>query len=203
MNIVLLGIDGAGKSSIATELKNVLELRDYNVDIVPFHKWIIADKIRDSLGIGRLIDRDRKNREQVYKPKKKSLSAFIKPPVALIDNVIYFLLIKSWKKNNVVIFDRFISATQIKLTSLNYCTKWLKPIWWNLSMKNTFVLDIDVCESLKTQEMRNDEYLYEEDGLSKERELYINLAKDHHFTLIDNRISINYTINQILKKLSL
>ena len=104
MNIVLLGIDGAGKSTISFELKKILEEKGFTVEIVPFHKWVFADKIRDRLGVGKLIDKDRKDRKQVYAPKKKSFSAFIKPPVALIDNIIYFLLKKSWKKKKVVIF---------------------------------------------------------------------------------------------------
>jgi len=201
MNIVLLGIDGAGKSTISFELKKILEEKGFTVEIVPFHKWVFADKIRDRLGVGKLIDKDRKDRKQVYAPKKKSFSAFIKPPVALIDNIIYFLLKKSWKKKKVVIFDRFICATQIKLTSLNYNTKWIKPIWWNISMKNTYVLDIDVDESLKTQKMRKDEYLYHDKGLKIERSMYLHYAKKKGSLIIENRNGIENTVNKILMEL--
>ena len=102
-----------------------------------------------------------------------------------------------------MIFDRYISATQIKLTSLNYLTCWLKPFWWNLNLKNTFILNVNVDVSLDTETQRDDEYLYEKEGLAIERELYIGLAQQNDFIIIDNRISIDHTINVILNKLSL
>lgn len=201
MKIALLGIDGSGKSTIANELKIIFEERGYDVKIIPFHKWIFADVFRDKFKFGKMLDRDRNGRNAPYTPSKKSLSSYIKPLVAFIDNLLFYLINRPKKKNQIYIYDRFICATQIKLRALNYHTDWFKSLWWNITPDYAFVFDIDIEESVKRQKNRNNPYMYTKNQLSIEKSMYENYAKKHKFPFIKNNSSIDAVVTIIMETL--
>lgn len=203
MKITLLGIDGSGKSTMSNRLKEHYEDKGYKVTLIPFHKWVFADFFRDKLRFGKLIDRNRKQgRRSYYVPSKRSLSAIIKPPIALIDNMFFYLANRPKKKNEIYIFDRFICATQIKMKALNYYNGWIKIIWSNIKTDYTFYLDIDPQTSLSRQESRNDPYTYPVDIMKKEREQYLKIAHKNNFTVIENEQSIETVLKKIVKEIS-
>lgn len=201
VKIALLGIDGSGKSTIANELRSIFEEKGYDVKIIPFHKWIFADVFRDKFKIGKMLDRNRKGRDAPYAPSKKSLSSYIKPPIAFIDNLLFYLINRPYKKNQIYIYDRFICATQIKFKALNYHTDWFKYLWWNITPDYAFVFDIDVEESLKRQKNRNDPYVWTKEQLSIEQSMYANFAKKHKFPFIKNNSNIDAVVAKIMKTL--
>lgn len=201
LKIALLGVDGSGKSTIANELKSIFEEKGYDVKIIPFHKWIFADVFRDKFKFGKMLDRDRKGRDAPYAPSKKSLSSYIKPPIAFIDNLLFYLINRPYKKNQIYIYDRFICATQIKFKALNYHTDWFKPLWWNIATDYAFVFDIDVEESVKRQKNRNDPYVYTKHQLNIEKNMYENYAKKHKFPFIENNSTIDAVVTKIMKTL--
>lgn len=194
--IVFLGIDGSGKSTMSIMSKIYLEKKGFNVKIVPFHKWVFADFLRTVFG--KVIDKDRKDRNSPYSPPPKSFSSIIKPPIAFIDNIIFYILNKPIKNNHIVIYDRFICATQIKFRALNYNVKWFEGLWWNLKPKNAIIFTLDVDESIERQIRRNDPYAYTKEQLTIEQELYIKLAKKYNFPIINTtNISPEETFQQL------
>lgn len=199
MKIALLGIDGAGKSTISKRIKTVFEKQGYEVKIVPFHKWIFADILRDKFKFGKMLDRDRKGRNAPYAPSKESLSSYLKPPVAFIDNVLFYLLNRPYKKNQIYIYDRFICASQIKFKALNYHVDWFKALWWNITPDYTFVFNIGVEESVKRQENRDDSYVWTKGQLSIEKKMYEQFAKTHDLPLINTNSSIDVVLAEIIK----
>lgn len=201
LKIALLGIDGSGKSTIANELKSIFEEKGYDVKIIPFHKWIFADVFRDKFKFGKMLDRDRKGRDAPYAPSKKSLSSYIKPPIAFVDNLLFYLINRPFRKNQIYIYDRFICATQIKFKALNYHTDWFKPLWWNITPDYAFVFDIDLEESVKRQKNRNDPYVYTKNQLTIEKSMYAKFAKKHKFPFIKNNSSIDAAVTKIMKTL--
>lgn len=199
--IALLGIDGSGKSTIAKELKKWLITKGYKVRIVPFHHWVFAHKLRKKTW--KVIDKDRPSIDKPYEPKKKSFAAIIKPVVALIDNILFYIHnLPDKNKYNVVIFDRFICATQIKLSALNYQTYWLKPIWWNIIPDYTLIFQISEEISIKRQKNRDDPFVYTKKQLAKERELYQKFAIDHNLNMINNETTnLDITLKKIKEDL--
>jgi thymidylate kinase len=180
--LALLGIDGSGKSTMAKYISDYLIEEGFEPIIVPFHNWVFADKLRNVFG--KILDRGRVDRKSPYIPPKNSLGTFIKPPVAFLDNVLFYLLNKPRRKNQVVIFDRFICATQIKFLACNYRTNWFKPLWWRFKPKNAIIFLIDEDESIKRQSGRNDDYVWEKSQLIKEKDLYKKFAYQYGFPII-------------------
>lgn len=204
MKITLLGIDGSGKSTLSLSLKKHYEARGFRVSIVPFHQWVFAAFFRDRLGFGKLIDRGRKQgRKSYHKPSKRSLSSIIKPPIALLDNIIFYHVNKPRSKRDIYIYDRFICATQIKMNALNYRTNWMKFIWANIKTDYTFYLDVDPYTSLERQRLRNDPYTYPTDILQKERELYLQISKKNKYSVIPNSSSLKDAFDLVVSAITL
>jgi len=201
LKIALLGIDGSGKSTIAKEMKIIFEGKGYDVKIIPFHKWVFADVFRDKFKFGKMLDRDRKGRNAPYAPSKRSLSSYIKPPIAFLDNLLFYLINRPYKKNQIYIYDRFICATQIKFKALNYHVDWFKPLWWSITPDYAFVFDIDLEESVNRQKNRNDPYVYTNEQLSIEKNMYASFAKKHKFPFIKNNSNIHAVVTKIMKTL--
>lgn len=198
LKIALLGIDGSGKSTIANELKSIFEEKGYDVKIIPFHKWIFSDVFRDKFKFGKMLDRDRKGRNAPYSPSKKSLSSYMKPPIAFIDNLLFYLINRPYKKNQIYIYDRFICATQIKFKALNYHTDWFRPLWWNITPDYTFVFDLEVEESVRRQKNRNDPYVYTKQQLSIEKGLYKEYAEMHKSPLIKCNSKVEDIVKEVI-----
>ncbi len=183
--IALLGIDGCGKSTMSVVVKDTLESKGYSVKIVPFHKWVFAHKLRNLFGS--IIDKDRVGRNAPYLPSRKSFSSKIKPPIAFLDNLLFLLFNAPWKKHEIYIYDRYVCATQIKFSALNYSNRWFKKLWWSIKPDYAIIFDIDLPEAVKRQIERNDPYSYPEEILGIERKFYLEYSKTHNFPVIKSR----------------
>lgn len=183
MELVILGIDGTGKSTTSHRIISELSHDQLNVRVVPFHKWLFAGYLRDKFG--GVVDHDRLDRNSPYSPRRNSISSWVKPPIAFIDNILFYLLNKSVKKSELVIFDRFIVATQIKFSALGYRVNWFRLLWMNTSPRNAVVLIVDIEDSLRRQELRGDPYLYTREQLEHEQMLYVTYAERHGFPIIN------------------
>ena len=195
--ISLLGIDGSGKSTISKILKKELEKRGYKVRIVPFHYWVFADKLK--MKYWKVVDKDRKTIAKPYTPRPFSLSAILKPLVALADNILFYIsTLPDGKKYDVVIYDRFICATQIKLKALGYHVKWLRPIWENFKTDYCFIIDVLEDVSIERQIRRGDPYTYTKEQLRAERMEYRRYAEKHGCLIVNGLDDADRNIMKII-----
>ena len=195
--ISLLGIDGGGKSTISKILKKELEKIGYKVRIVPFHYWVFADKLK--MKYWKVVDKDRKTIARPYTPKSFSLSATIKPLVALADNILFYISrLPDGKKYDVVIYDRFICATQIKLKALGYHVDLLRPIWENFKTDYCFIIDVPEDVSIERQIKRGDPYAYTIKQLKVEKREYKIYANKHNCLVINGLGDVNNNVSEIM-----
>ena len=198
--ISLLGIDGSGKSTISKTLKKKLEKKGYKVRIVPFHYWVFADKLK--MKYWKAIDKDRKTIARPYTPRPFSLSAIIKPVVALADNILFYIsTLPEGRRYDVVIYDRFICATQIKLKALGYQVEWLRPIWENFKTDYCFIIDVPEDVSIERQIKRGDPYTYTWEQLRVERKEYRRYAEKHGCLIVSGMDNAEKNIMKIINSM--
>lgn len=190
VTISFLGIDGTGKSTHAEKICYWLQENGIKCIIIPFHKWMFAGVLKNIFG--KYVDEGRNYKSlRPYSPNKYSLPALIKPPIALIDNILMYYFSK-WKYNDydVIIFDRFICATFIKSKSLNYHAGWLRPIWQNIKTDIGLVLDTPVKNSTRTIDDRGDHILYTNEQLLCEKEEYLKIARRYGYPVFNTAMPL-------------
>src|SRR3989337_1303974 len=78
ITIAFLGIDGSGKSTNAEKINAWLHENEIKCTIIPFHKWIFADKIKKRFG--KYVDIGREKESiRPYTPPQYSFPAVVKP----------------------------------------------------------------------------------------------------------------------------
>lgn len=185
ITIAFLGVDGTGKSTHAEKICSWLNEKEITCIVIPFHKWMFADILKRR--VGKFVDSDRKHDSlKPYTPKKYSFSALIKPPVALLDNILMFYFSK-WKYRDydVIIFDRFVCATLIKSKALNYHVEWLRPIWKNIKTDIGLVLNAPLEKSLGTIDDRGNHIIYTAAQLEVERKEYLEIAEKSNYPVFE------------------
>ena len=88
LTISLLGIDGSGKSTLAKSISKELQRNGISVKVIPFHKWLFADRLRGFFWTK--VDSGRSDLDIPYHPAPGSIAALMKPIVALIDNILFY-----------------------------------------------------------------------------------------------------------------
>ena len=185
ITVAFLGIDGTGKSTHAEKISSWFQEHEIQCIVIPFHKWMFADILKKR--IGKYVDSGRKsNTLKPYTPRKYSLPALLKPPVALLDNILMFYFSKwKFKEYDVIIFDRFVCATLIKSKALNYHVDWLRPVWQNVKIDIGLVLDAPIQKSLDAIDDRGNHILYSPEQLAREREEYLEMARKYGYAVFD------------------
>jgi len=173
-SVALLGIDGSGKSTHATELETWFRERGYHCTRVPFHRYLFVE------GFGR---RGRSARSG--SPRKGGNP--LRPLLSAIDNFL-LLLITSFGRGlegRVVLYDRYIWSTYVKYAALGYPVRPLRWLYMLPRPKFAVVLDIPIDKSLAVIRSRPDHIRYQHNVLGAERDEYVRIAKSKGFPLVD------------------
>jgi thymidylate kinase len=174
-SVALLGIDGSGKSTHATELESWFKGRGYLCTRVPFHQYLIVDRLA----------RRRKGNDAALGTRRGGHP--LRPLLSAVDNLVMHM-IRSFGRGvegRVIVFDRFSWSTYVKYKALGYRVSGLRWIFFLPSPTCALVLDVPVRKSLEVIASRASHIRYAESILAKERNEYLAIAKSKGLAVID------------------
>jgi thymidylate kinase len=189
--VVFLGIDGSGKSTHAQATKKWFETRGYRCKLVPFHKYILFDR----------LPRQRRAPTWEVGPARGNP---IRPLVSLFDNLLMLVLTSfgTGLEGTVVIYDRFIWSTYVKYQGLGYPVKPLSILYLMPRPTTALLFDIPVERSLGVIEERRDHIRYSRDVLGSESDLYHLIALKRGYPVIDSSADFETVQSIVESKLS-
>jgi thymidylate kinase len=174
-SVALLGIDGSGKSTHASELESWFKNRGYLCTRVPFHRYLFVD---------RLSGRHRGSNTTLG---MRGGGHPLRPLLSAVDNLLMYV-IRSFGRGiegRVIVFDRFSWSTYVKYKALGYRVNGMKWVYFLPSLTCAVVLDVPVNKSLSVIASRADHIRYAETVLAKEREEYLTIARSKGLAVID------------------
>lgn len=174
-SVALLGIDGSGKSTHASELEAWFKDRGYLCTRVPFHHYLIVDK----------LSKHRRGSDAAFGRRRGGHP--LRPLLSAMDNLLMHV-IRSFGRGiegRVIIYDRFSWSTYVKYKALGYQVDGLKWIFFLPPPTCALLLDVPVRKSLGVIASRANHIRYAETVLAKERDEYLAIAKSKGLTVID------------------
>jgi dTMP kinase len=189
--VVFLGIDGSGKSTHAEATKRWFETRGYRCRLVPFHKYIIVDRLSRKAGPSSL-------EAGTGRPNP------LRPLLSLFDNLLMLLWTSfgSGIAGTVVIYDRYIWSTYVKYSGLGYPVRPLSFMYLLPRPRVALLFEIPVERSLRVIDDRGNHIRYPGKVLSSERELYFSIARGRGYAVIDSTGSFESVQAKVEAKLS-
>ena len=190
--VVLLGIDGSGKSTHAQALNVWFKERGYFSTLIPFHRYLFLD----------FLKRTPKNDVSVLGKRRGGNP--LRPVLSFLDNLLSYLTSSFGKglEGRVVIYDRFIWSTFIKYHSLGYPVEPLRWLYMLPRPRVAIVLDIPTERSLEVIQSRATHIRYTADVLHSEREEYLALARGRNYPVVDSGRSFDEVQREIERILS-
>jgi thymidylate kinase len=189
--VVFLGIDGSGKSTHAEATRRWLETRGYRCKLVPFHKYLIVDRLSRKAGRASLeVGTRRRN--------------LLRPFLSLFDNLLMLVWTSfgSGIDGTVVIYDRYIWSTYVKYSGLGYPVRPLSFLYLLPRPRIALLFEIPVERSLQVIDDRGNHIRYPSKVLSSERELYFSIARGRGCAIIDSTGSFESVQADVEAKLS-
>jgi thymidylate kinase len=185
--VVLLGIDGSGKSTHARALNAWFKERGYFSTLVPFHRYLFLDFLR------------RTSKNDVSPLGNRRGGNPLRPILSLFDNLLFYLTSSFGRglEGRVVIYDRFIWSTFIKYNSLGYPVKPLRWLYMLPHPRVAIVLDIPTERSLGVIQSRATHIRYTAEVLNSEREEYLALARGRNCPVVDSGRSFDIVQREI------
>jgi len=164
--IVLSGVDGTGKSTHAQNIKSWVERKGLKCNIVRFHKYLLLSWRKKNSG------------SLVAVVGGKSRLSFIRPYVALLDNIVFYLLcvLPHVASGECVVCDRFVWGNYVKHKALGYPTRFMFWLATLIRPRATVILDVSAETSYNRVIERHGHLIYSVDQIEVERAEFRRIA---------------------------
>lgn len=194
--IVLTGIDATGKSTHARNISSWVKSKGIECEILPFHRYLFLGRLSGLRKSGGTTSQATENRVPVAKTSKFSL---IRPYIALVDNVIFYVLkvLPRIAKQEYVICDRFIWDNYVKHKALGYNTRFLFRPSTLIKPQIGIVFDLPAEIAFERVEKREKHLRYSIEQYEIERIEFKKIAGMLDYPVVDTNEPIQQTLNRI------
>jgi len=194
--IVLTGIDATGKSTHARNISSWLKGKGITCEILPFHRYLFLGKLSGLKKSGGKPSRAAGNRVPIAKTSKFSL---IRPYVALVDNVIFYILrvLPRIAERECVVCDRFIWDNCVKHKALGYNTRFLFRLSTLIRPQIGMVFDLPAEVAFERVEKREKHPRYTIEQYELERKEFKKIAVMLNYPTVNTNEPIQQTWNRI------
>jgi len=203
--IVLTGIDSTGKSTHARNISSWLRSKGIPSKILPFNKYLFLERL--SIGIRPHKSREKaiQSTEKRVPPARTSNLSLLRPYLALIDNVMFYILeaLPRIARREYVIFDRFIWDNFIKHKALGYNTRLLFRLSTLIRPQIGLVFDLPAEIAFERVEKRERHLRYSIEQYEIERKEFRRIAKMLSYPVVETNEPISQTWNRIETHLNL
>lgn len=190
------GNDGTGKSTLARELCLWLSEKGINTEYHRFFEYFLLKYLF------RLIPSKVVNKSRI---KLKGINTYpnffyrLWSFIVLFESLIAIFYYKNFKKNKIIVFDRFFYDYLVSFELLGYKNKMLDFLA-NLipSPDFLFILDVDVDIA---KERKKDDESFNAKNFSLLREKYLNKARELNTAPINTSAPKDLVFNQIWSKI--
>ncbi len=199
MIIVLSGMDGSGKSTVAQKLcKSMRQKRKVSLVAMKYH-FLLEFPIR-RLKTRRNINVHRSVTNVYLQPAKKGVLYKVWPWIVLVDDLLYyFLYLKPLSFSKIVVCDRFLHDRLIGLLHFGF----VSAAGYNVYLrflplpKHMFILDVspEIAQKREQGEKHAVEFY------TTLRSQYLNLGTHKSIRIINTEKSIEEVVSTIVKVL--
>lgn len=174
-SVVLLGIDGSGKSTHSARLEKWFISRGYYCSLVPFHRYFFVERL------------SRRSKGDPGSLGSKRGGNPLRPVLSVADNLLMAIWTSFGKglEGRAVVYDRYIWSTYVKYEGLGYPVRPLRWAYFLPRPKFAVVLDVPVEKSLGVIDSREEHIRYRREVLDSERRQYLDLAARRGLPVID------------------
>jgi len=193
--IVLTGIDATGKSTHARNISSWLKNKGIKCEILPFHKYLFLGRL-SGLKSGEKPSQATENKAPIAKTSKFSL---IRPYVALVDNIIFYVFraLPRVAKREYVVCDRFIWDNYVKHKALGYNTRFLFMLSTLIKPQIGIVFDLPAEIAFERVDKREKHLRYSIEQYEIERIEFKKIARMLGYLVVDTNEPIQQTWDKI------
>jgi len=197
MIVAFMGNDGSGKTTVAKEIKKVLEKKGHKVDYQPGFDHVFLDKLLSLWGRIARKDTKKMTKEYLDTGKKKKRFLFKIWPYFVFLECCFIYLVSMFKRKTIVIFDRYFYDYLISYEELGYSSSFIRKLFLFLPKPDVgLVFDVSPLTAYKRKKADHRSNL---DYYKRQRRRYLKMAKVKSLPVINTEETLDRTVSDTLE----
>jgi len=192
MIISFIGNDGSGKTTIAKQLKKILEHAGMDVIYEHEYDYAILNFFLKFMNKEKL----ERSKIELSKEKKKKLLYYIWPVLVWADRLIHFIYLRLCKRNSIIILDRYIFDHYMSFRYSGHMTRISKKIYLDFP-KPDVIFNLWV-EPKIAFERKKDTHTFPIEFYESQTQEYKKLSNSLKIPLVYTNRPIEETMKEIL-----
>lgn len=192
MIIALMGNDGSGKTTIARELEKIFNKLGFEVIYKHEYEYTLLKFLFKLIGKKRL----EKAKKEMLIERKKSWRYYFWPILVWFDTLLQYLYFKIFKRNSIVILDRYPYDHYLSFKYLGYLTRITE--WLYLHFPKPDVGILLWVEPEIAYERKKDTHAYSLEFYKIQTKRYLEFSKKMSIPTINTNKKLKKTVVEIL-----